>query len=262
MTELLIIFLTAIAISAAGFIMYVYFFSVGYGFSIAGIGIALLALFHSEQSIGTILMCALFIIYGARLGGYLLYRELKSTAYKSLLENESKSNVPLGVKCCIWVSCALLYTCQTSPVLFRLQNGSKDDIFLMVGTVLAAAGILLEIAADWQKSQVKKTDPGKFVTSGLYRFVRCPNYFGELLLWVGVFVSGINVYRTPFQWILAIIGLVGITYVMFSGARRLELRQDRNYGTNEIYQNYVKTTPILIPLVPIYSVKQYKWLVA
>ena len=91
--HLLIVFLTAIIIASVGFIMYVYFFSVGYGFSIAGIGIVLLIMLRANITPATIIMCLLFIIYGARLGGYLLYRELKSTAYKKLLKGESKSNV-------------------------------------------------------------------------------------------------------------------------------------------------------------------------
>ena len=92
--------------------------------------------------------------------------------------------------------------------------------------------------------------------------MRCPNYFGELLLWTGAFVSGLNVLETPFQWVLVVLGYIGIIYVMFSGARRLELRQDRNYGEMESYQEYVKNTPIIVPFLPIYSVKKHKWLVA
>jgi hypothetical protein len=49
---------------------------------------------------------------------------------------------------------------------------------------------------------------------------------------------------------------------MFGGARRLEIRQNRTYGQDPEYQNYVKTTPIMIPFVPLYSVEKYKWLVA
>ena len=48
---------------------------------------------------------------------------------------------------------------------------------------------------------------------------------------------------------------------MFSGARRLELRQDRTYGNDEEYKKYITKTPILIPLIPLYSVKKHKWLV-
>jgi hypothetical protein len=49
---------------------------------------------------------------------------------------------------------------------------------------------------------------------------------------------------------------------MFSGARRLELRQNENYGNDPEYQAYVKKTPILLPCVPLYSVVKYKWLQA
>jgi hypothetical protein len=49
---------------------------------------------------------------------------------------------------------------------------------------------------------------------------------------------------------------------MFSGARRLEIRQDRNYALDPEYLKYIKTVPILIPFVPLYSVKKYSFLVA
>lgn len=49
---------------------------------------------------------------------------------------------------------------------------------------------------------------------------------------------------------------------MFSGTRWLELRQDKNYGSDPEYQKYVRTVPIIIPFVPLYSVKKYKFLVA
>ena len=49
---------------------------------------------------------------------------------------------------------------------------------------------------------------------------------------------------------------------MFSGARRLEIRQNKNYGRDPEYQAYVKSVPILLPFVPLYSVEKYKWLVA
>ena len=262
MNELLIMLIVALVIAAVGFIMYVYFFSVGYGFSIVGIGVAMLILFRDSLTACTVIMCLLFIAYGARLGGYLLYRELKSTAYKKLLKGESKQNVPVGVKTCIWIACAMLYVGETAPVLFRLQNNKGNDVFAIVGIVIMALGILTEIVADLQKSAAKKKNTSMYVSTGLYRIVRCPNYFGELLLWTGVFVSGLNILNAPYQWIICVIGYIGIIYVMFSGARRLELRQDRNYGHMEDYKKYVSSTPILIPLVPIYSVKKHKWLVA
>ncbi len=260
--NILVVFLLALVISSVGFMMYVYFFSVGYGFSIAGISALLMFLFRGNLTPATILMCILLLIYGARLGLYLLIRENKSVNYKKLLKSESKSNVPVFVKCCIWVSCALLYLCQMSPVLFRLQNGARDDTAAYIGMVLMAAGIVIEMIADMEKAKAKKTNPSSFVSSGLYRMVRCPNYFGELLLWTGAFVSGITIFSSPLQWALGIIGFAGIVYVMLSGARRLEIRQDKNYGKLDEYQKYVQKTPIIIPLIPLYSVKKHKWLVA
>ena len=108
---------------------------------------------------------------------------------------------------------------------------------------------------------MKKVNPSRFCDSGLYKIVRCPNYLGEVLFWTGVFVSGINIYGSVWQWIAAAFGYICIVYIMFGGARRLELRQNRNYGDDPEYQAYVKKTPILLPLVPLYSVAKYKWLV-
>ena len=45
-------------------------------------------------------------------------------------------------------------------------------------------------------------------------------------------------------------------------ARRLEIRQNKNYGSDPEYQKYVKTVPILLPFIPLYSVEKHKWLVA
>ena len=98
--------------------------------------------------------------------------------------------------------------------------------------------------------------------TGLYRLVRCPNYLGELLIWLGVLVSGVTALRGVWQWVLSILGFVLIVWVMFSGARRLEIRQDKNYGDDPEYQEYVRTVPIIIPFIPLYSVKKYKFLMA
>jgi steroid 5-alpha reductase family enzyme len=83
-----------------------------------------------------------------------------------------------------------------------------------------------------------------------------------MIFWTGVFVSGIGSLSGFWQWFLALVGYLGIIYVMFSGARRLEIRQNKNYGNDPEYQAYVKKVPILLPLIPLYSVEKYKFLVA
>ncbi|MBQ1189290.1 MAG: DUF1295 domain-containing protein, partial [Lachnospiraceae bacterium] len=108
----------------------------------------------------------------------------------------------------------------------------------------------------------KKINPRRFVDTGLYRLVRCPNYLGEMIFWTGVLISGFGAISGIGQWAVVLIGYVGIIFVMFSGARRLEIRQNKNYGNDPEYQKYVKTVPILVPFIPLYSVEKYKWLVA
>lgn len=271
----LVLVIIAMVVSSIGFYKYVYFISLGYGFSIAVMGVALFVMYYDVIGIGTAAMCILFLIYGCRLGGYLLVREIKSASYRKTMQKEIKdgSSMKFVAKVSIWISCAFLYVLQISPLLFRMMDAKrksdfsfgllevKTDVITIVGAVIMALGILLESMADFQKSKAKKINPSRFCDSGLYKIVRCPNYLGEVLFWTGVFVSGVNIYANAWQWIAAAFGYICIVYIMFGGARRLELRQNRNYGADPEYQAYVKKTPILLPLVPLYSVAKYKWLV-
>ena len=259
-----LLFFAAMLISSIGFYKYVYFISLGYGFFIAGLGVLMLFLFRDTLSGGTVLTCILFFVYGCRLGGFLLIRELKSAAYRSTMKTEIKdgSTMGFGVKCAIWVTCAALYVLQVLPVFYRLANGRGGDGVCFAGAAVMLFGIVFESASDWQKSQAKKVNPRRFCDTGLFRIVRCPNYLGELIFWTGTLLSGVNVLNGAGQWGMALLGYFGIVFVMFSGARRLELRQNKNYGNDPEYQSYVKSTPILLPFVPIYSVAKYKVLVA
>lgn len=262
--ELLWLFVAAMLVSSIGFKNYVWFISLGYGFSIATEGLLMMLLYGYLLTPGTVICCLLFIIYGLRLGGYLAIREMGSSSYKKNMKGEIKegSAVSLGVKIAIWTSCALLYVTQVSGVFYRLHNMAPDNAAVFFGALIMALGLTLETAADIQKNNAKKKNPRRFVDTGLYRIVRCPNYLGEMIFWTGVLVSAIGGATHWGQWIVIAVGYIGIIFVMFSGARRLEIRQDKNYGMNPEYQTYVTTVPILLPFIPLYSVKKHKWLVA
>jgi len=254
----------ALLISSIGFKKYVWFISLGYGFSIAGEGLLMLLLFADSINIGLILSAILLAVYGIRLGGYLLIRELKSKSYNAYMKAEIKDgkSMPFGVKCAIWITCALLYVTQVLPIFYRFANGAGTDGWLIAGLFIMLFGVIFESAADIQKNNAKKINPKRFCDTGLFRIVRCPNYLGEMIFWTGVLISGVNVLSGFWQWALALIGYIGIIFVMFSGARRLELRQNKNYGNDPEYQKYVKTVPIMVPFIPLYSVEKYKWLIA
>ena len=55
----------------------------------------------------------------------------------------------------------------------------------------------------------------------------------------GIYLSGISIYSGAWQWVIATLGLIGIIYVMFSGTKRIETRQDKNYGEDEEYKEYI-----------------------
>ena len=259
-----ILFGICMLVSAIGFKNYVWFISLGYGFSIAAQGIAMALLYGQNLTLGTILCCVVFTLYGLRLGGYLAIREFGRSSYKKNMVGEIKDGktVPFGVKIAIWTSCAVLYVTQISGVFYRLANGAADNVFVFIGAAVMIFGVTLETAADIQKNNAKKINPRRFVDTGLYRIVRCPNYLGEMIFWTGVLVTAFGAVSHWGQWAVILTGYIGIIFVMFSGARRLELRQDKNYGSDPEYQQYVKTVPILLPLIPLYSVKKFKWLVA
>ena len=258
-----ILFGICMLVSAIGFKNYVWFISLGYGFSIAAQGVAMMIMYGQGLTIGTILTCVLFILYGLRLGGYLAIREFGKSSYKKNMQGEIKDGktVPFGVKGAIWITCAALYVTQISGVFYRLLNAAKDNIWVFIGAGVMLLGVTLETAADIQKNNAKKVNPRRFVDTGLYRIVRCPNYLGEMIFWTGVVITAIGA-ASGWQWVVIAIGYVGIIFVMFSGARRLEIRQDKNYGADPEYQKYVATVPILLPFIPLYSVKKHKWLVA
>lgn len=265
MTYLLILLGLSFLVSSVGWIYFIYFFSIGYGLSISALSVATAVIFWDYLTLPTALLCGVLFIYGIRLAAYLLIRERRSASYKKILyQPDNTAKKPLFVMFMIWISCALLYIGQISPVGFYMFNMSKlapvNEVWAWVGAIVATLGVLIEIIADAEKSAAKRVNPNRFVDTGLYRIVRCPNYFGEVLMWTGSFVICFGACCTVGQWIIASLGYVGIVYVMFSGARRLELRQSEVYGSNPEFQRYIKHTPLILPLVPIYSVARHTWL--
>ncbi|MBQ6689145.1 MAG: DUF1295 domain-containing protein [Bacteroidales bacterium] len=265
MVYLWILLAISFAVSSLGWIYFIYFFSIGYGLAISALSVATAVMFHDVITLPVALLCCVLFIYGIRLALYLFLREKKSATYKHILyQPENTVKKPVFVMFMIWISCALLYVGQISPATFYLYNiaegASVNSLWAWIGAVVAAAGVVIEMVADAQKSAAKKINARRFVDKGLYRIVRCPNYFGEVLMWTGSFVICFGACCTPGQWVIASLGYIGIVYVMFSGARRLELRQNETYGQDPEFQAYIRKTPLILPFVPIYSVARHTWL--
>lgn len=256
-----IFFLVALVVCLVGFYKYVYFLSIGYGFAVLGIGVTMAimgAMGIFNMSLPHYILCVLFVVYGFRLSGFLLIREIKNASYRKTLKEATgeESAMPIFVKVAIWVCVAALYVAQTSPVFFRVYNGGEVSGFTWAGILICIAGIVLETIADNQKSAQKKARPNMVATQGLYKMCRCPNYFGEIIFWTGIFVSSLDILSGVGQWLMAVISYICIVFIMFNGAQRLEKRQMARYGNNKEYNDYANKTPIIIPLLPIYHLNK------
>ena len=255
-----IFFALSLLVCLCGFKKYVYFMSIGYGFSVAVIGAAMAVLgllgLYGTLTLAHYIQFALFVIYGFRLSGFLLIRELKNAAYRKTLAEATGSEVPMFVKFFMWLTMGVLYVSQTSGVAFRLFNEAGSSAVQWIGIAISAFGIGLEAVADKQKSAQKAKRPDMVATEQLYKIVRCPNYFGEILFWTGVTVSCLDCLVGIGQWITVIIAYILIVFIMFNGAQRLEKRQMARYGSNAEYKAYADKTPIIIPFLPVYHLNK------
>ncbi len=123
---------------------------------------------------------------------------------------------------------------------------------LAVGAVVWIAGFGIEVLADRQK-RVFRRDPaqsGRFIQTGLWAWSQHPNYFGEIVLWVGIFVMSASVLD---GWGLR--GAISPVFVAFllmkiSGVPLLDARAAERWGDDPEYQRYIATVPVLIPRPP------------
>ncbi len=158
--------------------------------------------------------------------------------------------MPLARKLIIWIGVSVLYVVMFTPSLFVLAPapGSAAPVGPAVlvqwaGLAIMAGALGMEALADQQKSAFKVRFPGQFCNAGLYRWVRCPNYLGEILFWVGNWVVGLLFYTSPLRWLLAAGGLVCIVLIMLGSTKRLEAQQDARYGQNQAYRTMCVRRP-------------------
>ena len=247
--------------SALGFKRVEYFVSLGYAASIAAQAIAFPFLYRDTIRGLALLQAGLLLAYGLRLGIFLTLRGRVPSFQKQQAKSTQRSfNVGGPIKVAIWVGVAFFYVLLFLPALLTMsaQAGGMALASAPAGILLMSAGLGIEACADWQKSEFKKRNPSRFCDVGLYSVVRFPNYFGEMVFWLGVWVSAISTYRTLSAWALGSLGFLFIVLVMFGASRRLELKQGKNYGSNVAFGLYSKRVPILLPFLPIYSLRSPK----
>ena len=195
-----------------------------------------------------IIISAMIVVWGFRLGGYLFYRIIKIG--KDARFDDKRGNFVkfLG----FWILQAITVWLVTLPAVtaFSLSNEIPVTLPVIIGIVLWLAGFIIEITADAQKFSFKNnpSNRDKWIDSGIWRYSRHPNYFGEALLWWGIFI--IILPSLSGLLYLTAIGPVFITVLLLfvSGIPLLEKSADEKHGTKPEYLEYKRRTSIFFLL--------------
>ena len=213
-------------------------------------GMALYAI-GDAISLRVVFLAVMVCIWALRLGSYLMRRiraDGKDGRFDELKKQPSTFIIPWILQA-LWVfltSLAVLIIMATHPTHATIV---WTDI---VGGACWGIGFIIEVIADSQKSAFRKNpqNKGRFINEGLWRFSQHPNYFGEILLWTGMFVIGAGLYEGT-QWLAVISPLfIYLLLTKISGINMLDERAEARWGNDSDYQHYRQTTSILIPRPP------------
>lgn len=213
-----------------------------------------LSLFLLNGKIGMrqIIVSSFVAVWSARLGWFLFTRIHSSGGIDSrftLIKQSRPRFMMAWTMQGTWVFITLL------PVLMLNQSTEAVDLgtFDYVGIPIWVVGFLFEVIADYQKSAFRKLTENKerFIASGLWSISRHPNYFGEILLWIGIALSafgGLNARpRAAFVFLSPV--FVALLLIFVSGIPLLEQKADKKFGENNDYQRYKEETPVLVPFI-------------
>ncbi len=195
----------------------------------------------------SILLWALVVIWAIRLGTFLYSRIRKAGK-----DDRFDEIIPSFIRFLnawtiqgLWVT----FTMAAALVVITTTNRKELDLFAIIGFLIWVLGFSIEVAADSQKSRFSANphNKGKFIQTGLWSRSRHPNYFGEIMLWVGVAVIALPVLQ-GWQWV-ALISPVFVTLLItrVSGVPLLEKKAGQKWGGQADYEAYKKNTPVLIP---------------
>ena len=210
------------------------------------------ALYQKNKILGSIdfdsaLLGILISVWTLRLGMFLFYR-----VFKVGEDDRFKEVKQVPSKFLVWFTVSGLWVSLTSIAALKVLTSQVEHnnyYFVYLGLALWIFGFLFEVIADYQKTKFKNNPENKdqFISSGLWSLSRHPNYFGEIILWIGVFIitipslSGID-YLTILSPLFVYTLLNKI-----SGINLLEIKAQKRWGDLDSYKEYRSKTPQLIP---------------
>ena len=216
--------------------------------SITYISVIVIAVLLSPVVDGrSILLLILIVIWAVRLGTFLFRRIHK--AGKDVRFNEIKPSFIRFLN--TWTLQGLWVTFTLAAALAAITTTIRKELglFALIGFLVWVSGFAIEVVADTQKSRFRANpdNKGKFIQTGLWAWSRHPNYFGEIMLWIGVAVIALPTLQ-GWLWI-TLLSPVFVTLLLtrISGVPMLEKRADEKWGGQEYYEAYKERTPVLIP---------------
>ena len=222
------------------------FFDITGSLTFIGVSVAVLLLAPVADARGWVL-AAMIVLWAVRLGAFLFVRVHRSGGDDRF--DGLKTNPVRFLR--VWVLQGAWVSLTASAAWIAMSSETRAPIgwLAVVGIAVWVLGMVVEIAADAQKTAFK-ADPankGRFIRSGLWSRSRHPNYFGEIVIWLGVFLVAAPVL-TGWQWVALISPLfVILLLIRVSGIPLLEQKADRTWGGEDDYEAYKKRTPTLIP---------------
>jgi steroid 5-alpha reductase family enzyme len=207
-------------------------------------------LLSGELDLRATLVAGMVLVWSIRLASFLFIRISKAGSDSRFDEIKTR---PLQFLMA-WTLQGLWVLLTAAAALAVITGGVSKPLGIVgaIGLAIWLAGFLIETVADLQKTRFKN-DPdnkGKFISTGLWAWSRHPNYFGEIVLWVGMAIVAIPVLQ-GWQWAT----LISPVFVYFlltkvSGVPMLEDKADERWGGQDDYEEYKRRTPVLIMKPP------------
>jgi steroid 5-alpha reductase family enzyme len=211
------------------------------------ISVILLAVFLSPKTDGrSWLLVGMVVVWAARLSSFLFMRIRNAgedRRFRELKQSFSRFLVTWTLQG-LWVSLSL------AAALLAITSQTRKPLgaFAVIGFLVWLFGFGIEVIADRQKSAFKALpeNDGKFINTGLWSWSRHPNYFGEIVLWIGVTIIALPIFQ-GWGWLM-LISPVFITLLLtrISGVPMLERRADEKWGGQADYEAYKARTSILV----------------
>jgi steroid 5-alpha reductase family enzyme len=192
----------------------------------------------------------LVLLWAIRLGGYLFRRILRMKVDHRF---DAMRDKPLRFAR-FWLLQAVAVAVIMLPVSYLLDRSGAPGLgaWAVAGAAVWLGGLLIEAVADAQKSAFRSKDEnrGRFIASGLWRYSRHPNYFGEILVWWGLFLYAVPFLEGAAFAVVIGPGFITVLLLFVSGIPLLERSADDKYGNDPAYRDYKRRTSILVPLPP------------